>query len=46
MSTDEVFETVWDELEPSPVAAAHMKMHSAQWPVGVSLRPALPSGLQ
>jgi predicted XRE-type DNA-binding protein len=28
MSTDEVFESVWDALEPSPIEAAHMKMRS------------------
>jgi len=28
MSTDEVFESVWNALEPSPVEAAHMKMRS------------------
>ena len=28
MSTDEVFESVWDALEPSPVEAAHMRMRS------------------
>jgi predicted XRE-type DNA-binding protein len=28
MSTEDVFESVWDALEPSPVEAAHMKMRS------------------
>ena len=28
MSTDEVFKSVWDALEPSPIEAAHMKMRS------------------
>jgi predicted XRE-type DNA-binding protein len=28
MSTDEVFDNVWDALEPSPVEAANMKMRS------------------
>jgi len=28
MSTDEVFESVWDAIEPSPAEAAHMKMRS------------------
>jgi predicted XRE-type DNA-binding protein len=28
MNTDEVFESVWDALEPSSAEAAHMKMRS------------------
>jgi predicted XRE-type DNA-binding protein len=28
MNTDEVFESVWDAIEPSPAEAAHMKMRS------------------
>jgi predicted XRE-type DNA-binding protein len=28
MSTDQVFETAWDALEPSPAEATHMKMRS------------------
>jgi predicted XRE-type DNA-binding protein len=28
MNTDEVFESVWDAIEPSSAEAAHMKMRS------------------
>ena len=28
MNTDEVFESVWDAIEPSPAEAAHMEMRS------------------